>query len=268
MPKTPLYERLAREGRVREIDDESDNTRARSNVIHKTMSDDVIATAYADVYRRLLTDDGIATRIRNKLRYFGKTGYRGGYTMNETVGLVGRLLTRGILPGGPARLWHFLRTFPIRRPSLAPTMIADWIAGLSMRAFARDNVWAALLPETGRLEAARARIARYVAQSEVWVSRQKAGLPSLNVHIGNELTLRFARKAVPEMKRLMKRTHTRLVLAIDNVPDDFVPDVEKLLKRLTKYSDRVFVELSETTRARLSIDLSAFHLVLVPAITR
>ncbi|HUO97271.1 MAG TPA: radical SAM protein [Rhizomicrobium sp.] len=266
LPKTPLYERLEREGRIREIDDESDNTRARSNVVHKTMSDDLMSRRYADVYRRLLSDEGIAARIRNKVREMGRTGYRGGYTANETAGLLWRLLTKGILPGGPSRIWHFARSFPAGKPWLAPTVVADWIAGLSMRAFARDHLWAALAPDTRRLEAARAAIARMIAQSEVWIGRQTAELPSLNIHIGNELSLRFARKAVPEMKRLMRKSRTRLILAIENIPDDYVPDVEKLLRRLSKYGDRVFVRLSDATREQLSIDLSRFNLVLMPAL--
>jgi radical SAM superfamily enzyme YgiQ (UPF0313 family) len=267
LPKTPLYERLEREGRLREIEDESDNTRARSNVIHKTMSDDVISRLYADVYRRLLTDDGIATRIRNKVREMGHTGYRGGYSFNETVGLVWRLLTRGILPGGLGRIWHFARSFPLAKPWLAPTVIADWIAGLSMRAFARDHVWAAIAPDLGRLEAARATLERYLHEGEVWVSRQAAGLPSLNIRLdmdlGGAFSRRFFRKAVPELKRLMKKTRARVNLALDDLPSDYVPDVEKLLKRLSKYGDRVFVELSESARERLTIDLSKFNLVLV-----
>jgi len=265
LPRTPLYERLEREGRLRNIDDESDNTNARSNVVHKTMSDETMSRLYADVYRRLLTDHGIATRIRNKVRAMGRTGYRGGYSFYDTAGLLWRLLTKGILPGGLPRMWYFLRSFPLGKPWLAATVIADWIAGLSMRAFARDHLWAAVAPDAGRLERARATIARCIAQSEVWVSRQAADLPSLNIHIGNELSLRFAKKAVPEMKRLMKKTRTRLILGIENIPDDYVPDIDRLLKRLSRYGDRVFVQLSEATRERLSIDLSRFQVVLVPA---
>ena len=40
-------------------------------------------------------------------------------------------------------------------------------------------------------------------------------------------------------------------------------DLEKLLKRLAKHGDRVFLEISEATRARLGLDLSAFQLVMV-----
>ncbi len=265
MPKTPLYERLEKEGRVRPIDDESDNTRVRSNVIHKTMSDDLIARLYADVYRRLLTDDGIATRIRNKLRYFGQTGYRGGYSVNDTVGLVWRLLSKGVFPGGPRRVWYFVRSFPLRRPSLVPTMIADWIAGLSMRRFAQDHLFSAFAADLKIVEKAQAAIGRYLEQGEVWITRQTAGLPSLNIHLGDELNRRFFRKAAPQLKKLLKTSPSSLMLAVEDMPSEYIRQLEKLLKRLAKHGDRIVVELSEATRQRLSIDLSAFHLVLVPA---
>jgi radical SAM superfamily enzyme YgiQ (UPF0313 family) len=263
LPKTPLYERLAREGRLRAIDDESDNTRVVSNVIHKTMSDEVISRLYADVYRRLLTDEGIAARIKNKLAHFGRTGYRGGYTGRETASLIWRLLTKGVLAGGPGRIWHFLRTFPIRRPSLAPTMIADWIAGLSMRRFAQDHLWSALATDWRLLEHIEARLARYLRQGEVWIGRQ--ALPSLNIRLGAAPDLAFFRKAAPDLKKLFKQSRARLTLAIDVVDADYLRQLEKLLQRLAKYGDRIRVDLSEATRARLTVDLSAFQLVLVPA---
>ncbi len=266
MPKTPLYERLQREGRLRPIDDESDNTRVRSNVIHKTMSDELIARLYADIYRRLLTDDGIATRIANKLAHFGQTGYRGGYTAGETAGLMWRLFTKGVLAGGPRRIWHFFRTFPLSRPSLAPTMIADWIAGLSMRRFAQDHLWSALSTDWRLLETIEAHLARYLQQGEVWIGRQAEALPSLNIRLGDAPDLAFFRKAAPDLKKLFKRSHARLTLAIDSVDADYLRQLERLLKRLAKYGDRICVELSEATRARLTVDLSAFQLVLVPGV--
>jgi radical SAM superfamily enzyme YgiQ (UPF0313 family) len=264
MPKTPLYERLKREGRLREIDDESDNTRTVSNVIHKTMSDETISRLYADIYRRLLTDEGIAARIRNKLAYFGNSGYRGGYSLDETLGLVGRLITKGILPGGPKRLWHFLRSFPFGRPSLVPTMLADWIAGLSMKAFARDRLWN-LAPDLKLLDSVQTAIERLLHQGEVWVTRQAAAVPDFNIRLGGVFNRRFFRKAAPELRRLLEQSRSRLTLTLDGMPGEYRAQLAKLLKRLSRYGDRVCLELSETTRERLGLDLSAFHLKLLPA---
>jgi radical SAM superfamily enzyme YgiQ (UPF0313 family) len=265
LPKTPLYERLAREGRLREVADETDNTSVSSNVIHKTMSDETIARLYADVYRRLLTNSGIATRIKNKLKYMGETGYRGGYTLAQTLGLVGRLIAKGLIPGGPGRIWHFLRTWPILRPRLVPTMIADWVAGLSMRKFAADNLWCAFGDDLHLIEIARAKIARSLAQGEVWISRQYAGLPSLNIRLGGDWSFAAIKKAAPQLRKMLKRSRSRILLAAESLPVESLGDLEKLLKHLRKYGDRVFVQVGETAREHLTVDLSAFHLVLVPA---
>ena len=265
LPKTPLYERLAREGRLRDVADDTDNTSMSSNVIHKTMSEETMSRLYADVYRRLLTDDGIATRIKNKLAYMGQTGYRGGYTTAQTLRLVGRLITKGVLPGGPSRIWHFLRTIPFRHPHLAATMVADWITGLSMRKFAADNLWCSFTADLKLIEKTRAAIARTLEQGEVWIGRQTAGLPNLNIRLADELNFAFFRKAAPQLKKLLKQSRSRVTLAVDALPVEYLGQLETLLTRLSQYGDRIFVQISEAARENLTIDLSAFQLVLVPA---
>ena len=45
----------------------------------------------------------------------------------------------------------------------------------------------------------------------------------------------------------------------------YVKPFERLLLRLAGHGDRIFVVLSESLRQRVTIDLSAFNLVLVPA---
>jgi radical SAM superfamily enzyme YgiQ (UPF0313 family) len=259
LPKTPLYERLQREGRLKESEDESDNTRVRSNVIHKTMSEETIARLYADVYRRLLTDHGIATRIQNKLAFMRNAGRRSGYSARETLGLVWRLLTKGVFAGGPVRVFHFFRSLPLSHPSLVPTMMADWIAGLSMRKFAADHLW--VTPDL--VEQVQAALAHYLFQGEVWISRQTEGFPSLNIHMGYSLNLAFFRKGAPQLKKLLAQSQARITLTIDALPNEYRAPLEKLLKRLAKHGDRVFLEISEATRAQLGLDLSAFQRVTV-----
>jgi radical SAM superfamily enzyme YgiQ (UPF0313 family) len=263
LPKTPLYERLERAGRLRTVDDDADNTRVSTNVIHPVMSEDTIAQLYADVYRRLLSDSGIAARVRNKIAHFGHTDYRGGYSFAETLALLGRFIVRGLLPGGPRRLWHFMRSFPLRRPSLAPTVIADWIAGLSMRAFARDHLWSAV-PDLSLIDSVRTAVERHLARGELWITRQ-ASVPDFTIRLSGVLDRRFFRTAAPALRRLLAQSRAGLTLALDGVPDEYRRQLGKLLKRLSRYGDRVRLELSETTRQQLGLDLSAFRLVLVPA---
>jgi len=135
LPRTPLYERLKQEGRLIERADATDNTRLGTNIVPKSMGYDEMVTAYQRLYRRLLTDRGIAARIRNKLRWMRAPVYRSEYPTMDKLRILFRLLVKGILPGGPGRWVAFLGTLPWRSPRSVPTVIADWITGLSMRAY-------------------------------------------------------------------------------------------------------------------------------------
>jgi hypothetical protein len=142
-------------------------------------------------------------------------------------------------------------------------MIADWITGLSMKKFAADNLWCSF--DLKLVEKTRAAIARTLQQGEVWIGRQTAGLPSLNIRLADELNFAFFRKATPQLKKLLRRSRIRVTLAVDALPAEYLGQLETLLQRLSKYGDRVFVQISEAARENLTIDLSAFQLVLVPA---
>ena len=136
MPRTPLYERIKREGRLKIVDSASDNTRLGSNIVPKNMSYAAMIDAYQALYRRLLTDRGIAARIRNKMRHLRAPAYQSSFGLLERIRIIDRLFRKGILPGGPRRIFHFLRTFPAFAPSRIPIVISDWIVGLSMRKYA------------------------------------------------------------------------------------------------------------------------------------
>jgi radical SAM superfamily enzyme YgiQ (UPF0313 family) len=271
LPRTPLYERMRQEGRLREVEQDSDNTRLRTNIIPKTMSDDEMSGLYRDIYRRLLTDAGISQRIRNKFRHLGTPNYRGGYNLIQSLGIISRLLFRGILPGGFGRIYHFLRSLSLGRPSLIPMVISDWIVGLSMLSFARDYLWTApsgSLSDMRLLDSVQAAITRYLHQGEVWVTRKAAtATPNLTIHLGDELSRRFFKGAAPHLHRLMEESRTRLTLSIDDMPIQYVKQLERLLSRLARHGDRIFVVLSENLRDRVTIDLSAFNLVMDPTAT-
>lgn len=268
LPRTPLHARMQREGRLREVEDDSDNTCVRTNIVPKTMSDEEMSALYRQIYRRLLTDTGIGERIRNKNRHLTTSTYRSGYSLAQSLGIAARLLVKGILPGGPARIYHFLRSLPVLRPSGIPLAVSDWIFGLSMRVFARDNLWAAppgSASDTHLLNSVRAALGRYLRQGEVWVSRRpQAATPTLTILLGEASSRRFFKAAPPHLRRLMEHSRTRLTLDVDGMPAHHLRRLERLLSRLARYGDRIFVVLGEGLRERVTIDLSKFNLVLVP----
>lgn len=141
LPKTPLYERLKKEGRLTTFEDSHDNTRPSTNVIPKSMPYEAMVDGYIALYRRLLQDCEIALRIENKVRLLAPTSYRaGGYSGLESLAIVVRLLWKGIIRGGPARCWHFLRTIAHSKPRMIPTVISEWAIALSMRDFAERKL--------------------------------------------------------------------------------------------------------------------------------
>lgn len=145
MPRTPLYERLKKEGRIDESEDSAENTRGYTNVVPKKMTLAAMTAGYRALYARLLTDREIARRIRNKLRFLRTPGYRSGYSAPERLGIAARVFFKGIVPGGPSRIFHFLVTLPWLSPAQLPLVVSDWIIGLSMRDYAQRN-----LPVAGR----------------------------------------------------------------------------------------------------------------------
>lgn len=139
MPRTPLYERVQREGRLREHPEDGNNTRAGSNITPMGMDYDQMVARYQTLYGELLTDAAISERVRVKLRYMADPLYRSGYGARVGLGVLWRLLYKGIVPGGPTRWLAFARTLPISRPSQLPTVVSDWIIALSLADFARRH---------------------------------------------------------------------------------------------------------------------------------
>jgi radical SAM superfamily enzyme YgiQ (UPF0313 family) len=140
MPRTPLHERLQKEGRLRTLADDCDNTVAGTNVVPKRMEYETMVERFKLLYRELLTDRAIGERIRNKMRYMRQPLYKGGYGAWDSLRIVWRLVGRGVLPGGPPRWVAFIRSLPLSRPAQIPSVISDWIIGLSMADFARRHL--------------------------------------------------------------------------------------------------------------------------------
>jgi hypothetical protein len=140
LPKTPLFERLKREGRLVEGAAHGDNTGGRSNIVPKNMSAEEMSAGFRRLWRELLSDRAIALRIRNKLEHFGLPPATRKETFGEAAAIVARLLWRGIAPGGAPRAWHFLRSLPLTRPRLLPMAINDWIVALALRRYAERHL--------------------------------------------------------------------------------------------------------------------------------
>jgi radical SAM superfamily enzyme YgiQ (UPF0313 family) len=264
LPKTPLYERLKKDGRLSTLEDAHENTRPSTNVIPKNMPYEAMVDGYIALYKRLLCDREIALRIRNKLRFLGPPVYGGGYSTAQGLAIVARLVWKGILPGGPARLWHFLRTLPLRR-SLLPTVISDWIAALSMREFAERRLVVEQAEASSverRVDSVRSAIDGYVAAGDVTLNLQQTSAPDLALCLKGRLDRSFFKRAAPGLERLLKHTRASVTLRVEAFQAHQLEHFQGLLRRLARYGDRVHIIVDERLRALVPIDSSVFNLVL------
>ncbi len=262
LPKTPLYERLKKEGRLSTLEDMSDNTRPHTNVIPKNMGYDEMVQAYLGLYRRLLEDREIALRVRNKLRYLRDPVYRSTYSTREGLSILGKLVWKGILPGGPARIWHFLRSIPYREPGKLPVVVSDWIVALSMREFATrrlafDVTGAASVRE--EVDSVR----KYVGAEDLTLSLNPETSPHVAIRVGEQVDRRFFTHAAPRLEKLLKDSHASLTLRIESSFQPFnLEPLQRLLRRLARYGDRVSIVMDAKLRTMLPVDSSVFNLVL------
>ncbi len=222
LPRTPLYARLAAEGRL--VGTSHDNTSAGTNIVPKSMTTAEMTTGYQSLYRRLLSDRAIADRILNKLPHLPPTLRPLGYSVAEQVRILWRVMTRGIRPGGVRRWWHFARTTLLVPPQQFGTVVAEWISGLSMKHYADRFVLGA-----------ESRIAARI------VERLRKLVPEVSFELPNvSMTVRSAidSRTIRQLRRLLRKTASTLTLRIESCD---AAAVERLLRRLARYEHRIFV---------------------------
>ncbi|HEX4984572.1 MAG TPA: radical SAM protein [Burkholderiales bacterium] len=265
LPKTPLYRRLEKEGRLRPAVAGTDNTKPATNVQPKRMSYEQLISAYEAMYRRLVSDAAIAARVRNKFRFMAQPVYGGEYTTSQQIGIVWLLLMRGVLRGGPLRLWHFLRSLPLAHPRKLPLVMVDWIAGLSMRDFV-DRHFSTRPVDPGRVTRLAAAIRRagrpYLDKAAMTLSLRTVPVPDFSIRLRAGLSHAFFVTVARHLDRLLRKTRSTLTLRIESLRERELPDLDRLLARLARHGDRVFIVLDERLRNLVRIDSSVFHLVL------
>ena len=263
LPRTPLYERLEREGRLRGESDACNNTRAGTNIVPKRMEYGAMVERYEQLYRELLTDTAIATRIREKMRFMTTPLYSGGYSLGDSLRIVWRVIARGILPGGPLRWREFLRTLPLTRPRQFPAVISDWIIGLSMADFVRRHYTTPVVVTSAyarRIAALRRALSRHAGRGAA--ALEIDGPAALSLFIGGMHTPRFFHRAGRQLERLLRDTPSTLTLRIDVLAEAAHRPLKGLLRRLHRYGDRVYLVVDERICQAIDIDSSLFNLVL------
>ena len=271
LPRTPLHARLEREGRLRHDGEGADNTKLHTNIVPKRMTyDDMIGT-YAQLYRRLTEDACIAARIRNKLRYLVAPNETGTYGVRDQARILIRLLTRGIVPGGVPRMFHFARSMPWLRPRRMQQAVLDWIAGLAMKDYVARHLEVPVLAGARRFEETlgglRRALERYLRAGVAACTSFETATAQyqLVLSVTGAVDRQFFRHAGRHLRRLLMRTRSTVLLQVSELSPRSVVCFTQLLVRLERYGDRIRIQISEQLLHRVNVDSSIFHLIVAPA---
>jgi len=266
LPKTPLYERLAGEGRLLPGADGTDNTSTGTNFIPKQIDNETLVREYKRLYQRLLQPSAIAARIRNKMRYMRQPSYTPLYSTAEQLRIIRRLLLRGILKGGPRRVLQFARTIGHARFRQIPLILSDWISALSMKEFAERHLLIrkreVQSATAAQIESLKVRLASYVQQGRVRIQIEQG---NISLRLQGLLDSAFYKKASRAIRHVLKNTSSTVTLHVDAFQEEQRDNWDRLLRRLRADGDRIYVSASEKMNDLLQVDSSVFHLVLEPA---
>jgi radical SAM superfamily enzyme YgiQ (UPF0313 family) len=265
-PKTPLHERLAKEGRLIAGANQADNTKLGTNVMPKGMSYDEMLSGYRALHQRLFSDAGIAARVRNKLKYLTPPNSSSRYSPGETFGLLRRILVHGLLPGGVGRVYHFLRSLPYTRPRLIHQAIEDWVVGLAMRDYIerhlRESGERSREKVRGYARALEQKLRRYRESGalEVSLNELRNRAAELSLRLRGALDQSFYPRAARQLERVLRQSTSSVSLHIDYLQEKHQRHLQQLLRRLSRYGDRIRITVNEKVRHLVEIDSSVFVL--------
>ncbi len=142
LPKTPLFERVEREGRLRTQAQNPDlwNNLQGTNIEPIRQSYPELVEGFRKLISDIATDQAIATRITNKLRVLHNRHTQLGLTRWRLTGYALRFFWKGIFKGGPHRWYHVAKTIvqSMRRPKTLAWVAQNWVIGLAIQNFVRE----------------------------------------------------------------------------------------------------------------------------------
>lgn len=262
LPRTPLYRRLEREGRLLPDTEHGDNTRLGTNFVPLRMDYDDMVQGYHGLYRQLFSNAGIARRIRNKTRHLRAPAAEA-YALGERLRILGRLLLHGTAAGGARWPWYFLRTLAGAPANAWPQVVTDWVAGLSMRAYVRRRLVIAPDADRHAVRRAAAWLARLhaadIRRGTLEIAAGAGRMAELHLRLRAGLDARFFRRTGARLERMLRRSAACVALSIEVLHAEEQRQLERLLVRLAPYGDRISVWLDERLRPLIAIDSSVFR---------
>ena len=159
---------------------------------------------------------------------------------------------------------QFVRTMSRASLKQIPLIVSDWIAALSMKEFAERH----LLIGDGQsasavhLEKLRQSFRSYVQQGRIRIQMEQG---NISLQLQGLLDSAFYAKASRAIKDLLKHTTSTVTLHVEQFQEEHRGQWQRLLRRLRRNGDRIYVSTTESLKDVLEVDSSVFHLVLAPA---
>lgn len=268
IPKTPLYERLEKEGRVIKDMESTDNTKLKTNVIPKQMDYDEMVEGYRKLYYKLLEDENVAERINNKLAYLGTPVFKASFPFSLQVRFLKQFILKGLIPGGWKRLYHFLRTVPWSRPSLTTVVIKDWLIAFAMhdyieRHFVKESGDEMLKADnytSNILSTFRQHVDR--GALDISVNRFRSTALSLSISIRDWIDSEFYTRISNHLENVLRNTRSTITINIEDFNEDQLQHLYSFLENLSHYGDRIYIKVDKKLRQMVKVDSSVFNLVL------
>lgn len=266
--KTPLYERLQREGRLRPGVTAMDNTKLSTNFIPKKMAYDDLLSGCQTLYYKLLDYGVISERIRNKVRHFTKAPGRNERSFQQSFHIVVGLCRHILKQAGLRGLVHFWRSFPITRPELVPLVVRDWIIGLSMKDYVDRHFTIELENDRSRVMAhlgmIKHALKRYLRQGSLDVSVKEAvnARSNLLFSMRGKLGRDFFISAARQLEHMLQNTKSSLTIRIEEFNAMELHSLKKMLDRLLRFRERIIIAADEKSRRIIDIDSSVFTLAM------
>lgn len=269
LPKTPLYQRLKEQSRLKEMLS-SDNTRIYTNVIPLRMSSEKLIEGYIHLHERLTEDKSVYRRIANKTKYLSQVDQYSNLKMKQRLAYFTRFFFKGILKGGPKRVYYFARSMLIslKNPRATPLIISDWIAAISLQSFARRHFekpvilgeWAVRHFRRSLVQKISPRVHKTIqCRISEWQGTEK-----ILIGIKDSLDPRMVKALIKSAKKYLRRCQGSVVFDFGDIKDSGLEYLKPLLAKLEKYGQQVHLHITEGVYRRFQAELSSFQYTLVP----
>lgn len=190
------------------------------------------------------------------------------YSPGELLKILGKFLAHGLFAGGASRIFHFLRSIPYTTPKLIPLVVTDWIVGLAMRDYIERNFvsefekanhlaqdYLAIIEETFKSYVRGGKL-------EISLNNIKNAASNLSISLNGLLDKEFFVRAAHHLENVLEETTASITLRIDEFNKEHLKHLNRLLKKLSRYGDRIEIIVHEKLREIIDIDSSKFNLVL------